>query len=37
LLATKARKVAACALAHKMARIAWAVMIRREDVRAQAA
>jgi transposase len=27
LLATKARKVVVCALANKMARIAWAVMI----------
>lgn len=35
LLATKARKVAACALANKMARIAWAVMMRQEDFRAR--
>jgi len=34
LLATKARKVAAVALANKMARIAWAMMIRQEDFRA---
>ena len=33
LLATKKRKVAAVALANKMARIAWAVMIRQEDFR----
>jgi len=33
LLATKARKVAAVALANKMARIAWAVMMRQEDFR----
>jgi transposase len=33
LLATKARKVVAVALANKMARIAWAVMIRQEDYR----
>lgn len=31
LLATKERKVAACALANKMARIGWAVMIRRQN------
>jgi transposase len=37
LLATKARKVAACALANKMARIAWAVMMRQEDFRTEAA
>jgi transposase len=37
LLATKARKVAACALANKMARIAWAVMGRQEDFRTGAA
>ena len=35
LLATKARKVAACALANKMARIAWALMMRQEDFRAR--
>ena len=35
LLKTKARKVAACALANKMARIAWAVMMRQEDFRAR--
>jgi transposase len=34
LLATKARKVAAVALANKMARIAWAMMVRQEDFRA---
>jgi len=34
LLATKARKVAAVALANKMARIAWAMMMRQEDFRA---
>jgi len=33
LLATKARKVAAVALANKMARIAWAMMMRQEDFR----
>jgi transposase len=33
LLATKERKVAAVALANKMARIAWAVMMRQEDFR----
>ena len=33
LLETKERKVAACALANKMARIGWAVMIRQEDFR----
>ena len=37
LLATKARKVAACALANKMARIAWAVMMRQEDFRTRPA
>ena len=36
LLATKARKVAACALANKMARIAWAVMMRQADFRTRA-
>jgi transposase len=35
LLASKARKVAAVALANKMARIAWAVMTRQEDFRAR--
>jgi transposase len=34
LLATKERKVAAVALANKMARIGWALMIRQEDCRA---
>jgi transposase len=34
LLETKARKVAAVALANKMARIAWAIMMRQEDFRA---
>jgi Transposase IS116/IS110/IS902 family len=33
LLETKKRKVAACALANKMARIGWAVMMRQEDFR----
>jgi transposase len=33
LLASKPRKVAACALANKMARIGWAVMLRQEDFR----
>jgi transposase len=33
LLQTKERKVAACALANKMARIGWAVMMRQEDFR----
>jgi len=33
LLETKQRKVAACALANKMARIGWAVMMRQEDFR----
>lgn len=33
LLATKKRKVAAVALANKMARIGWAVMMRQEDYR----
>jgi transposase len=33
LLAAKARKVAAVALANKMARIAWAIMMRQEDYR----
>jgi transposase len=35
LLETKARKVVAVALANKMARIAWAVMVRQEDFRAR--
>jgi transposase len=35
LLETKARKVAAVALANKMARLAWAVMVRQEDFRAR--
>jgi transposase len=34
LLATKPRKLAAVALANKMARIGWAVMMRQEDFRA---
>jgi transposase len=33
LLETKQRKVAACALANKMARIGWAVMMRQEEFR----
>jgi transposase len=33
LLETKERMVAACALANKMARIGWAVMMRQEDYR----
>jgi len=33
LLATKERKVVACALANKMARIGWAVMVRQEPFR----
>jgi transposase len=33
LLETKERKVAACALANKMARIGWAGMTRQEDFR----
>jgi len=37
LLATKERKVAAVALANKMARIAWAVMTRQEDFQARPA
>jgi len=37
LLATKPRKVAAVALANKMARIGWALMVRDEDFRATAA
>lgn len=35
LLKTKKRKVAAVALANKMARIGWAVMVRQEDFRAK--
>jgi transposase len=35
LLETKERKVAACALANKMARIGWAVMKRQEDFRSR--
>jgi transposase len=35
LLETKERKVVACALANKMARIGWAVMMRQEDFRSQ--
>ena len=34
LLANKERKVAAVALANKMARVRWALMMRREDFRA---
>lgn len=37
LLASKPRKVAAVALANKMARIAWALMMRQEDFRAMPA
>ena len=37
LLATKKRKVAAVALANKMARIGWAVMMRQEDYRDRSA
>ena len=33
LLESKPRKLAACALANKMARIGWAVMIRQQDFR----
>jgi len=33
LLETKPRKLVACALANKMARIGWAVMMRQEDFR----
>jgi len=33
MLETKKRKVVAVALANKMARIAWAVMLRQEDFR----
>lgn len=35
LLATKPRKLAAVALANKMARIGWALMMRQEDFRSQ--
>lgn len=35
LLASKPRKLAACALANKMARIGWAVMMRQEDFRSR--
>jgi hypothetical protein len=35
LLETKQRKVVACALANKMARIGWAVMTRQADFRRQ--
>jgi transposase len=35
LLATRPRKLAAVALANKMARIGWAVMMRQEDYRAR--
>jgi transposase len=37
LLAEKKRLVVACALANKMARIGWAVMVRQQDFRAAAA
>ena len=37
LLASKARKLVAVALANKMARIGWAVMMRQEGFRAAAA
>jgi transposase len=37
LLATKQRKVVACALANKMARIGWALMTRQENFRERAA
>ena len=37
LLQTKERKVVACALANKMARIGWALMMRQEDFRSPAA
>ena len=33
LLATKPRKVVAVALANKLARIGWALMVRQEDFR----
>jgi len=35
LLETQERKVAACALASKMARIGWAVMMRQENFRSR--
>src|SRR6516164_1202227 len=35
LLASKPRKVAACALANKLARIGWGVMMRQEDFRSR--
>jgi transposase len=35
LLETKERKVVACALANKMARVGWAVMMRQEDFRSR--
>jgi len=35
LLETKERKVAACALANKMARIGWAIMMRQQDYRSR--
>jgi len=35
LLQTKQRKVVACALANKMARIGWALMMRQEDFRSR--
>jgi len=37
LLASKPRKLAAVALANKMARIGWALMVRQEDYRAPTA
>ena len=37
LLASKPRKLVAVALANKMARIAWALMMRQEDFRAMPA
>src|SRR6266852_2413221 len=37
LLAIKPRKLVACALANKMARIGWAVMVRQEEFRARPA
>jgi transposase len=37
LLATKPRKVVAVALANKMARIGWALMVRQEDYRSSPA
>ncbi len=36
LLAEKKRLVVACALANKMARIGWALMVRQEDFRTAA-